>query len=84
MTSLLLALALAPVPPGAGRPVPEVAPPPRPMSVYYDENGVLRHYSRWTWDGGSLRRRIHEGDPEFQVPVWPAAPAAPGAFFPEV
>lgn len=44
-----------------------VAPPPRPMSYYRDEAGVLMPYAREFFDEWGVRRvRIHEGDPEFE------------------
>ena len=69
---LLLTLVLAaPVPKGP-HPV-QIAPPPRPMSVWIGVDGTAHNYSREYFDAnGVRRRRVHECDPELSrqtVPV---------------
>lgn len=70
MLILVLVLA-APIP--KGPPPIQVAPPPRPMSVWVDDAGVEHSYAREYFDAnGVRRRRIHECDPELSrqnVPV---------------
>lgn len=75
MLILILILA-APVP--KGPPPLQIAPPPRPMSVWVDADGAAHNYSRDYFDSnGVLRRRVHECDPEFSQQVLPI-PGVPG------
>jgi hypothetical protein len=71
IATLLLTLSpTAPVPKHLFPPSPPAtAPSPRRVAVWVDGDGNRHHYVRDYWDGGVLRTRIHEGDPEFNVPV---------------
>lgn len=74
---LLILILTAPVP--KQPPVAPVAPTPRPVSVWFDTDGTRHNYAREYWDAdGVLRRRIHEGDPEYSRPLQIAPPGSPG------
>ena len=82
MYGLILALVLAaPVP--KMPPKLEVAPQPREMFPYYDEQGKLKYYARERIVDGKKQRAIREGDPEFER-RFEAVPVPPNGVVPEV
>ncbi len=73
MIKLFVFMVIAPVP--KNLPVTEIAPPPRPMYQYVDDNGNIKYYAREYFDENGVRRKIiREGDVELEKKFYPIFP----------